>query len=60
VSEKIRTYKDLRVYQNSVESAMKIFEITKAFPVEERFSLVVQILLRHGGNEDTKQLLLQN
>jgi len=43
MSEKIRTYKDLRVYQNSVESAMKIFEITKAFPVEERFSLVDQI-----------------
>lgn len=43
MSEQIRTYKDLRVYQNSMESAMKIFEITRAFPVEERYSLVDQI-----------------
>ncbi len=31
VTERIRTYKDLRVYQNAVESAMKIFEIKKVF-----------------------------
>lgn len=43
MSEPIRSYKDLRVYQNSVESAMKIFELTKTFPVEERYSLVDQI-----------------
>jgi len=43
MSEQIRTYKDLRVYQNSVESAMKIFELTKSFPIEERYSLVDQI-----------------
>jgi len=43
MSEKIRTYKDLRVYQNALESAMKIFEITSSFPVEERYSLVDQI-----------------
>jgi four helix bundle protein len=43
MAEQIRTYKELRVYQNSVESAMKIFEITKSFPVEERYSLVDQI-----------------
>ena len=43
MAEQIRTYKDLRVYQNSMESAMKIFEITSAFPVEERYSLVDQI-----------------
>jgi four helix bundle protein len=43
MSEQIRTYKDLRVYQNAVESAMKIFELTKSFPVEERYSLVDQI-----------------
>jgi four helix bundle protein len=43
MAEQIRTYKELRVYQNSMESAMKIFEITRAFPVEERYSLVDQI-----------------
>jgi len=43
VTERIRSYKDLRVYQNAVEAAMKIFEITKSFPVEEKYSLVDQI-----------------
>lgn len=43
MSEQIRRYKDLRVYQNAVETAMKIFEITKGFPIEERYSLVDQI-----------------
>jgi len=43
MAEQIRTYKDLRVYHNSMESAMTIFEITRAFPVEERYSLVDQI-----------------
>lgn len=43
MSEVIRTYKNLRVYQNSFESAMEIFEITKTFPKEEKYSLVDQI-----------------
>lgn len=43
MTERIRSYKDLRVYQNAVEAAMKIFEITKSFPVEEKYSLVDQI-----------------
>ena len=43
MAEQIRSYKDLRVYQNAVEAAMKIFEMTKEFPVEERYSLVDQI-----------------
>jgi four helix bundle protein len=43
MSEQIRSYKDLRVFQNSVEAAMKIFELTKNFPIEERYSLVDQI-----------------
>ncbi|MFH1231211.1 MAG: four helix bundle protein [Planctomycetota bacterium] len=33
----------LRVYQLAFESAMKIFELTKKFPVEERYSLTDQI-----------------
>lgn len=40
--ERIGSYKDLRVYQNALDAAMEIFEITKAFPPEERYSLVDQ------------------
>jgi four helix bundle protein len=43
MSENIRSYKDLRVYQQAMETAMKIFEITKDFPIDERYSLVDQI-----------------
>jgi four helix bundle protein len=39
----IRSYKDLRVYGVAFEAAMRIFVLTKAFPSEERFSLVDQI-----------------
>jgi len=36
-------YKDLKVYQLSYKLAMDIFEITKIFPQEEKYSLVDQI-----------------
>jgi four helix bundle protein len=39
----IKNFRDLRVYQNSLDAAMKIFEITKAFPAEEKYSMVDQI-----------------
>lgn len=39
----IRSYRDLRVYRNAFESAMKIFEITKGFPAEEKYSMVDQM-----------------
>ena len=39
----IRNYRELRVYQNAFESAMKIFEITKNFPSEEKYSMVDQM-----------------
>jgi four helix bundle protein len=41
--DKINSYKDLRVYKNAVDAAMKIFELTKSFPPEEKYSLVDQI-----------------
>lgn len=41
--EKIRTHKDLKVYQLSFEAGMEIFEITKLFPKEERYSLTDQV-----------------
>ena len=39
----IRSYKDLRVYQSAIDAAMRVFEITKRFPAEERFSMVDQM-----------------
>ena len=39
----IRSYRDLRVYQSAFSNAMRIFELTKTFPVEERYSLVDQV-----------------
>ena len=38
-----RGYKDLRVYQLAYSLAMEIFQETKRFPVEERYSLIDQI-----------------
>jgi four helix bundle protein len=39
----IRGYKELRVYQAAMEAAMQIFELTKGFPAEEKFSMVDQM-----------------
>lgn len=39
----IRSHRELRVYQSAFELAMQIFEITKGFPVEEKYSMVDQI-----------------
>ena len=39
----IRTHRDLEVYQLAFSLAMQIFEVSKAFPVEERYSLTDQI-----------------
>ena len=41
--EKIRTHKDLKVYQLSFECGMAIFHISKTFPIEEVYSLTDQI-----------------
>lgn len=40
----IKSYKDLDVYNLSYELAMDIFEISKQFPKEEKFSLTSQIV----------------
>lgn len=39
----IHHFRDLEVYRRAFCAAMKIFEITKSFPMEERFSMVDQI-----------------
>jgi four helix bundle protein len=41
--EHISSYKELRVYQKAMTAAMRIFELTKHFPIEERYSLTDQI-----------------
>jgi len=43
MSGNIRSYKELRVYQNALDAAMKIFELTKAFPPEEKYAMVDQM-----------------
>jgi four helix bundle protein len=39
----ISSYKELRVYQAAMKAAMRIFELSKLFPIEERYSLTDQI-----------------
>jgi hypothetical protein len=39
----VSSYKQLRVYQAAMDAAMLIFQITKRFPAEERYSLTDQI-----------------
>ena len=39
----ISSYKQLRVYQAAMDAAMRIFEMSKLFPTEERYSLTDQI-----------------
>jgi len=41
--QNIRSYKDLRVYRAAIEAAMRIFELTKLFPAEERYSMIDQM-----------------
>jgi four helix bundle protein len=43
LSEKINSVRDLEVYKLAFESAMEIFQISKSFPAEERYSLTDQI-----------------
>ncbi len=39
----IKTHEDLEVYQMAFDAAMNIFELSKQFPKEERYSLTDQI-----------------
>ena len=40
---KVADYKELRVYKLAFDSAMEIFELSRAWPSEERYSLTNQI-----------------
>jgi hypothetical protein len=39
----IKSHEDLEVYQMAFDAAMKIFELSKIFPKEEKYSLTDQI-----------------
>jgi four helix bundle protein len=39
----LKHFRDLEVYQKAFELAIVIFQMTKKFPVEEKYSLIDQI-----------------
>ena len=41
--EVVKNYRDLKVYKLAFESAMRIFELSKKWPKEEKYSLTDQI-----------------
>jgi len=43
MGERIKSYRELRVYRAAMDKAMEIFELTKRFPSEERYSMVDQM-----------------
>ena len=43
MGDKIASYRDLLVYMNAMDVAMEIFEFTKGFPPEEKYSMVDQM-----------------
>jgi four helix bundle protein len=43
MTDKINSYKDLRVFQNAMKAAMKIFQLTENFPPEEKYSMTDQL-----------------
>ena len=43
MAELIASFRDLRVYQLAMELQQQIFELTRAFPKEETYSLTDQI-----------------
>lgn len=41
--ENIRSFKDLKVWQKAMDVAMRVYEISRRWPAEERYSLTDQI-----------------
>jgi hypothetical protein len=44
-----KSFRDLNVYKLARESALRVFNLMKRFPKEERFSLTDQIQSPEGG-----------
>lgn len=40
---KIQSHRELIVWQKAMDTAMRVFEVTKTFPVEERYALTDQM-----------------
>ena len=40
---RIRSHRDLEVYQAAFATAMEVFEVSKRFPLDERYSLTDQV-----------------
>lgn len=40
---RIKSHRDLRVYQGAMDAAMRVFRATKSFPLEEKYALVDQV-----------------
>jgi len=63
----IRSFKDLKVWQNAMDAAMRAFELTKGLPIKEKYSLTDQfrraparlhpIFPKHGGSVAILRLL---
>ena len=43
MKKRTHSYRDLRVFNNAMNVSMKIHELTKTFPNEEKYSLIDQI-----------------
>jgi four helix bundle protein len=43
MSGRLKSFRELEVYKTAFSAAMKIYEITKSFPLEEKYSLTDQI-----------------
>ena len=39
----IKSFREVHIWQNAIDAAMRIFEVSEAFPRSERFSLTDQI-----------------
>ena len=46
MGERISSYKELRVFENAMNAAMKIFEHTKAFPPEKNTQWSIRCAVR--------------
>ena len=43
MGEFVTNYRELKVYQNAMDTAMEVFQFTKTFPQEEKYSMTDQI-----------------
>ena len=43
MSDKIRSYRDLRLYQNALALQQEVFAVSRSFPKEERYALTDQL-----------------